>query len=179
MIEIKESKFIQFPKIPRLHRECVISEKIDGTNGVIKIDADGGFFVGSRTRWITPQNDNYGFAAWAMENKEELMRLGEGTHFGEWWGKGIQRNYGLSERRFSLFNTSRWGDDNIRPRCCHVVPVIDSGTFDTIIPILAINRLRDNGSFAAPGFLNPEGIVIYHVAAKCYFKKTIDRDDSP
>jgi hypothetical protein len=27
--------------------------------------------VGSRTRWITPEQDNYGFARWAMEQKKE------------------------------------------------------------------------------------------------------------
>lgn len=49
----------------------------------------------SRTRWITPEDDNYGFAKWANENKEELLKLGIGQHFGEWWGSGIQRGYNL------------------------------------------------------------------------------------
>ena len=30
-------EFVEFQKIPRLRRECIISEKIDGTNGAIFI----------------------------------------------------------------------------------------------------------------------------------------------
>jgi len=80
MIEFKE-----FPKIARLSRECVVTEKLDGTNAQIYIGEDGEFLVGSRTRWITPDDDNYGFARWAYERKDELMKLGKGQHFGEWW----------------------------------------------------------------------------------------------
>ena len=68
-------EFIEFPKIPRLSREIVITEKIDGTNGVIYIGEDGEFLVGSRTRWITPETDNHGFAKWVLANKEELLKL--------------------------------------------------------------------------------------------------------
>ena len=67
--------FIKFPKIFRVSRPCVITEKIDGTNAQICITEEGEFLVGSRTRWITPEDDNYGFARWANENKEELLRL--------------------------------------------------------------------------------------------------------
>ena len=57
------------------------------------------------------------------------MELGVGQHFGEWWGFGIQRGYGLHERRFSLFNTGRWSDPAVRPACCGVVPVLADGDF--------------------------------------------------
>jgi len=54
-------EFKTFAKIPRLSRECIITEKIDGTNGVIWIpdsavsytfnsDREVPFLVGSR-RW--------------------------------------------------------------------------------------------------------------------------------
>ena len=88
-------EFIEFPKMARLSRECIITEKIDGTNASICITEDGQVRTGSRTRWITPQDDNFGFSAWAHANKEYLMQLGKGLHFGEWWGSGIQRGYGL------------------------------------------------------------------------------------
>ena len=174
--EIKP-QFVEFRKIPRLTRDCIITEKIDGTNAVICITADGQFLVGSRTRWITPEDDNYGFAKWAHANKEELMRLGEGTHFGEWWRQGVQRNYGLTERRFSLFNTHRWSDDAVRPKCCHVVPVLNSGAFDTGMVQAAIDVLRRDGSKAAPGFGNPEGVVVFHTASNSLFKKTLNKDE--
>jgi hypothetical protein len=171
------SDFQPFPKIARLSRECTITEKIDGSNGCIYIGEDGTFLVGSRTRWITPEDDNFGFAKWAHENKDELMKLGPGRHFGEWWGAGIQRRYGLDHKRFSLFNTAKWSDDAVRPACCHVVPVLYNGVFTGVAPIAALDALVSNGSLAAPAFMNPEGIIIYHHAANLYFKKTLDKDD--
>jgi hypothetical protein len=172
-------EFVKFGKIARLSRTVVITEKIDGTNGLIAIGEDGEFQVGSRNRWITPENDNFGFARWAYENKDELMGLGVGYHYGEWWGQGIQRGYGLKEKRFSLFNTSRWSDDSVRPACCGVVPVLYTGMFDTETIQIWLDWLSRNGSVAAPGFMQPEGVVIYHTAGNLYFKKTIVGDDQP
>ena len=170
--------FVPFEKIARLSRNCVITEKIDGTNGVIHVGDDGEFLVGSRTRWITPESDNQGFATWAYRNKEALLTLGPGSHFGEWWGLGIQRNYNIKEKRFSLFNTARWSDDTVRPACCHVVPVLYEGMFDTKAVLGALAMLQTIGSQAAPGFMMPEGVVIWHEAARVYFKKTLKKDEA-
>lgn len=172
-------EFEEFDKIPRFSRECTITEKIDGTNGLIAIGEDGEFQVGSRTRWITPEDDNHGFARWALANKEDLMRLGPGKHYGEWWGSGIQRRYGLAnpEKRFSLFNTFRWADESVRPFCCHVVPILFVGLFNQQEIEGCLYGLRVNGSAASPGFMQPEGIIVYHHAAKQYFKKTLDKDE--
>ena len=166
-------EFRKFDKIARLSREIVVTEKIDGTNGLIAIGENGEFQVGSRNQWITPEKDNAGFAKWAFEHKDELMQLGEGFHYGEWWGQGIQRGYGLKEKRFSLFNTSRWSDDSVRPACCHVVPILYTGMFDTNRIEAVLEHLSCYGSVAAPGFMQPEGIVVYHTAGNVYFKKTI------
>jgi hypothetical protein len=172
-------EFAEFPKMPRLSREVLITEKIDGTNAQIAITEDGQMFVGSRTRWITPEMDNHGFARWAYEHRDELLRLGPGRHFGEWWGSGIQRGYGLErgEKRFSLFNVSRWSDE--RPACCHVVPVLYRGPFRTDAADDAIELLRSQGSAAAPGFMKPEGIVLFHLAGNVGFKRTIEKDEQP
>lgn len=171
-------EFAEFPKIPRLSRECIVTEKIDGTNASIVITEDGDMFFGSRTRWITPIEDNYGFARWAEGNKDELLKLGPGTHYGEWWGQGIQRNYNLQEKRFSLFNVHRWNDAELRPACCGIVPMITRALFDD--PGLShriLKQLREEGSLASPGFMKPEGIIIYHIAGNLLFKKTIDKDE--
>lgn len=175
-----EHPFIEFPKLARLNRECVITEKIDGTNACIYITDEGEFFTGSRTRWITPVHDNFGFSAWAHAHKDELMLLGPGRHFGEWWGSGIQRGYGLAkgEKRFSLFNTVRWNVLNVPP-CCSVVPVIRQGLFSTDKVLLALEQLRMHGSLAAPGFTKPEGIVVFHTAANQAFKVTLEKDEQP
>lgn len=168
-------EFKPFPSIGRLSRDVVITEKLDGTNASVVITEDGQFFTGSRTRWITPEDDNHGFSKWAHENKDELMKLGTGAHFGEWWGQGIQRKYGLSEKRFSLFNVGRWKDE--RPSCCHLVPVLHEGNFDTDIIRQVMNFLIKSGSQSAPGFMKPEGIVIYHKQANVLFKKTFEGDE--
>jgi len=174
-------EFIAFKKIPRLSRECVITEKIDGTNASIYIGEDGEFLTGSKERWITPSDDNRGFSKWAHENKDELMKLGVGHHFGEWWGSGIQRGYGYKkgEKFFSLFNVSKWSDDSIRPKCCLVVPVIGIGMFRTEFIEFALQELVKTGSIASPGFMMPEGVVIFHTQSGYLFKKTIKNDEAP
>jgi hypothetical protein len=172
------SDFVPFQKIGRLSREIIITEKIDGTNGVIAIGEDGTFEVGSRNRWILPDQDSFGFLMWCLQNKDELMRLGPGRHYGEWWGRGIQRGYDQANKRFSLFNTSRWGGVETRPACCGVVPVLYRGDFDTNEIGRVMDELRAGGSVVAPGFMRPEGIVIYHAQANVLFKKTFEKDDA-
>jgi hypothetical protein len=189
-------EFQEFPKMARWSRDVIVTEKIDGTNAAVVIQSaafsgddsphriaqvDGfNVWAQSRTRFITPADDNYGFAAWVAAHADELVAgLGEGRHFGEWWGRGIQRNYSLTERRFSLFNVARWGDDATRPACCSVVPTLYEGSN---VPGLAekyIRQLEREGSVAAPGFMKPEGIVLFHVAANVGFKKTIEKDEMP
>ncbi|EFC86492.1 RNA ligase family protein [Parafrankia sp. EUN1f] len=199
--------FPAWPKTPRLFREMVITEKIDGTNALVSICAmgasepedegrthwetvtnsaftsrDGVLWevrAGSRKRWITPENDNYGFAAWALANAFELSKLGSGNHYGEWWGKGIQRGYGLDERRFSLFNVGRWSGETL-PACVGLVPVLDSGgTFDTGVIDDALWDLESTGSRAVPGYNRPEGIIVYHAASHHLFKVLIENDSQP
>ena len=190
-------EFNGFPKMARLSREIIVTEKIDGTNAQIFITDDGAIMAGSRTRWITPADDNFGFAAWVEEHREELAGLGPGRHFGEWWGRGINRGYGLSERRFSLFNVQRWAlhgtepatiqtadprvtrTQDVLPPCCGLVPVLYRGAFDTAAVDAALLSLKIAGSAAAPGFRDPEGVVVFHTAGNVGFKKTLKADDVP
>lgn len=179
--DMEMSDFIEFPKMGRYSREVIVTEKIDGSNGQIYIAEDGQIKAGSRSKWVTPESDNYGFAKWVDRNKEELMMLGPGRHFGEWWGNGIQRGYGMKEKVFSLFNTTRWMDDTVRPVCCRVVPVLWTGVMEDLNVEGCLNMLRAHGSFAATetGFRNPEGIIIFHVAGNFGLKKTLEKDDIP
>lgn len=201
----------------RLSREVIITEKIDGTNaqlfiaplsnddpipahslGVFDIAGQLHYMTaGSRTRWLTPEADNAGFAAWVARNFEQLKTLGAGRHFGEWWGQGIQRKYGMAEKRLSLFNVARWclheeipgviasADprivklQDILPPCCHLVPVLHRGIFSTGIADAMLCDLAERGSRAAPGFPFPEGIVIFHTHANVRFKKTLEKDEIP
>ncbi len=167
---------IPWPKIARLQNETmVITEKIDGSNACVQFqpftsDADDvetglpfKFAAQSRTRLITPTSDNHGFAAWAYENQESLFAdLGFGVHFGEWWGAGIQRRYGLDHKRFSLFNTHRWDAKrgHFQTPNLDVVPLLWTGPVDVGQAQEEYRQLRWHGSMAAP-FDNPEGIVVY------------------
>lgn len=213
-------EFQPFPKVPRYSRNCVITEKLDGTNASIHIyryegglsqlcacpesycvdDQRGDKYVmvaASRKRFIgvgallgEKNADNFGFAAWVYEHRHELVELGEGSHYGEWWGQGIQRGYGRNCKKFSLFNVNRWVDvhgtlnmealDNktreVAPECCHIVPVISYEPFSDAAVKLAMDFLKIHGSYAAPGFDDPEGIMIFHIAAQQLFKKTFEND---
>lgn len=189
--------FEPFPKMPRLNRECVITEKLDGTNAQVFITpaaevdllgpgttpfiarvGDLMIAAGSRSRWVTvgKSSDNYGFASWVSENADELAKLGPGRHYGEWWGRGINRGYGLEDRRFSLFNTNRWTPENV-PACCSRVPVLYAGPFQTEVVAFHINMLKTRGSEAAPGYMQPEGVVVFHSAAGALFKVTCEHDE--
>jgi hypothetical protein len=171
-------EFVPYPKIARFSREVIVTEKIDGTNAQILITPEGEVHTGSRNQW---SDDHFGFALWVERNKTELLKLGPGRHFGEWWGSGIQRGYGLQngEKRFSLFNVDRWHNDVLRPACCSVVPILWRGLFDDLPLGAILGDLRRKGSYASPGFMRPEGIIIYHVAANLGFKKTLEKDEEP
>lgn len=221
--EIEGLIFHEWPKISRLNRDIVITEKIDGTNGAIGIieikgshaehfhtcaagdhiiKRDGTYYriyAQSRTRILTPDNDNFGFAKWVLQWSGVLFdSLGPGLHFGEWWGNGIQRGYGLDHKRFSLFNVEKWSDDtdaasrlmNARTLGCMLdtVPVLYRGPWSRpnafsldglgdFTPAIALQRLKETGSFAAPGYDNPEGICIFHKASGSIFKATIVGDE--
>jgi hypothetical protein len=215
-------EFQGFGKISRLFRDIVITEKIDGTNAAIGILSGGidhleweaepdlaievtldgwdvyTVYAQSRKRLITPTKDNHGFAQWVHENAVDLAKeLGPGLHFGEWWGSGIQRGYGLpkGEKRFSLFNVKRWsvewpvsdsGGDEIvtlprffKTKNLGVVPVIYRGPFNTADVNASLRLLAESGSLAAPGYDKPEGIVVYHTQANQLFKVTILNDEVP
>lgn len=173
-------EFREFPKIARLNRECIITEKIDGTNGCVVI-TENAIWGQSRNRALIHEGDAFGFALWIERNKDALRAvLGPGYHFGEWWGSGIQRRYGLSgaEKRFSMFNVDRWADVDLSSVPGLItVPILYRGLFTTEAANTALGVLRAEGSKAAPGFMRPEGIVVFHVAAKVGFKVTLENDD--
>ena len=223
-------EFVKFNKIPRLNRECTISEKIDGSNvqvfiynkeydflfpntdisNIVTNDFISQYalaekdelliFAGSRTRWLTTEKngDNHGFAKWVKENAEELFKLGEGRTYGEWYGKNVNRNYGLTENKFALFNVGKWhkyGDEKRlisidpetneekyteeAPKCCGVVPILYEGKFSTEKVQEVLNNLKLNGSVIVPKFMKPEGIIIFHEASGKLFKVTCENDEKP
>jgi len=177
-------EFREWPKTARHFRDIVVTEKIDGTNAAIHITEDGEVQAQSRSRLIYPgkSTDNYGFAGWVDAHKDELVTLlGGGTHYGEWWGQGIQRGYGVEGKRFWLFNTSLEGKIKYqKPEGLAIgtVPVLYEGVNESSEIRATLNRLRDHGSVAAPGFMNPEGVCVFHTTLRTVSKVTLDKNDA-
>lgn len=165
-------EFKSWPKIKRDNPFSVtITEKIDGTNACVIIEDGEVVGVQSRTRLITPESDNYGFARWVETHKEELKSLGDGYHFGEWAGPGIQKNHhNLDEKTFFLFNTFRWNPNNpSRPACCSVVPILFQGELTPGKIDELLQELKDKETDK----YHPEGIVVYYHAFDKRTKHTL------
>ncbi len=167
----EQIEFRGWPKIPRGGQEKItIAEKIDGTNACIVIQDGGILGCQSRNRIITPEDDNFGFANWVKENEEDLLSLGDGYHYGEWAGEGIQKNpHGIVGKEFFLFNTFRWNENNPnRPKCCNVVPVLYYGVMTESIIVDTLEELTNKYE----GDLHAEGVVVWYHNTKRYEKYT-------
>lgn len=195
-------EFTAWPKTSRFFRDIVITEKIDGTNAAVGIQrvesadysntdvidyvySDTGIYAvyaQSRNKLIKLGQDNAGFAGWVSQHTHELYTfLGEGLHFGEWWGSGIQRGYGKSkgEKHFSLFNTHRFNEiEAVSDGLVRSVPVLYQGPLEQLVIVKLLELLKDRGSYAVPGFKNPEGICIYHTSSGIVQKVTLDNNDA-
>lgn len=182
-------EFIPFGKIPRLNRDCIITEKLNGTNACVVVDDEGfagtAVYAQSRKRIIVPGDDNFGFAGWVATNRDLLAdTLGFGRHYGEWVGPGIQGNpYNLGYRYFVLFNVTRWAEHFVHENpvgdaFLSVVPELYRGPFLTEYVEDALADLAEGGSVFAKG-RPAEGLIVYHVAAGQLFKVTLEGDEKP
>lgn len=90
--------------------------KMHGTNAAVRVTPDGYAFAQSRSRDITPEQDNAGFAAWVAETHDAWGFLTESVDeiapesdiifYGEWAGKGIQKGDAvcqLNDKYFFVF----------------------------------------------------------------------------
>lgn len=199
---MSELVFEAWPKIPRWSNETVtITEKIDGTNAAVIIlpyshdhiplidegyarqmhnlrDGYVTFATQSRKRFIKPgkDTDNAGFAGWSWENAGPLVdALGYGKHYGEWWGRGIQRGYDMDTKKFSLFRPWRYADtiDFVTPPVegLDIVPTLYSGGAEGLLTTsIILATLEQEGSRAAPGYMRPEGIIIQSALTQSTYK---------
>lgn len=198
-------EFQSWPKTPRLFRDIVITEKVDGSNSAIIIqrsetgvmDGDAVAFVyldgvgydvaaQSRNRLIYPgkTTDNHGFARFVEENAERLVELlGEGRHYGEWWGKGVQGRYHVQFKGFALFNTEKhdglytwFRDTSIGDVLVEAMPVLYKGPYSEQKIRETLSELNTNGSVVSP-FDPAEGIVVFHTQSRKVYKVTLDNND--
>lgn len=186
---MSEIEFRSFPKIMHVKKlEMAITQKIHGTNAQIFIKkafnewqpAECGYqdyavFAGSRNRWLSPDDDNFGFSKWVIDNRQELIdKLGEGRHYGEWAGPGINSGEGLDRKVFCLFDWRKFINADLPIRCT-TVPVLYQGVLSLDAMQSCMDKLKTNGSYLAPGFMKPEGIVI-DIDGKLY-KNVFDNEE--
>jgi hypothetical protein len=189
-----------------------ITEKIDGTNAAVIIlpyspdhepmiqegyakafgydnpDLMAGLFTfatQSRKRFIKPgkDTDNAGFAGWAWDNAPQLIELlGLGKHYGEWWGRGIQRGYDQDTKKFSLFRPWRYEHLALTDEVpgLGVVPTLYAGGAEGLLTTsIILATLEQEGSKAAPGFMRPEGIIIQSALTQSTYKAFTWDDGRP
>ena len=164
-----EVTFKAWPKTPRLKNNLItITEKIDGTNACVIVDQGKVVGFQSRNRLIKPGDDNMGFAFWGSQHLEELAELGNGYHYGEWAGPGIQKNpHRLKEKTFFLFNTFR--PQESLPTNVKQVPILYQGPHDPEIVEHTMKNLWD--SAYADEYV-PEGIIVYFHDSRTHMKQT-------
>lgn len=96
--------------------------KLHGTNASAVISKEGNFWVQSRERIITPDDDNAGFAKFAYENRETFEAIAEQYSsilydvaiYGEWCGGNIQKGVALSQlpKMFVIFSIALVGEND-------------------------------------------------------------------
>lgn len=176
-------EFKAFPKISQIGKVFMcITQKIHGTNAQIYIypDPETGemkLLTGSRTRWIYPGDDNYGFAEFVHNHKQEFIeKLGPGAHFGEWAGPGINSGEGLTEKTFVLFDHWKYPPERPLPPRTKVVPVLYTGPMNIGAIDFVMQHLKEKGSELVPGFMRPEGVVV-QIAGERY-KKVFEAEET-
>lgn len=119
-----EREWAAYHQVEPRTREFIGTVKLHGTNAGISLGPDGELVFLSRTRQITPEDDNAGFAR-HMSQYANLIKpmLGAfadrgmtATIFGEWCGAGIQNNVGISaEQKMFVIFALRLNDDWVDP----------------------------------------------------------------
>lgn len=92
--------------------------KIHGTNASVVHTRDGEILAQSRSRIITPEDDNYGFAAFVKEREDYFRKFVPAGKvlFGEWAGPGVQQKVASSQAPHRFFATFALVDPEARTR---------------------------------------------------------------
>lgn len=178
---IAPDEFKSWGKIARPNRNIIsITEKMDGTNSCISIYGGEIHAVQSRKRLITPnadgqQTDNFGFAQWVEENTDMLLRLGDGRHYGEWCGPGIQQNpHNLEEKQLFLFNVGRFKDGLPEGVPAKLVRQMYFGAYSEDAINDSMQLLLDEAAGTA---MKPEGVIVHFVEFDGRIKYTFENQD--
>jgi hypothetical protein len=126
MRHIKFSEIEQFRHVvrnaPKEELVFVGTVKLHGTNASVVFEKDGSMYAQSRSKIITPEDDNAGFAKFAYSNVallewidlkvREVIECEELVIFGEWCGRGVQKGVGVSELEKMFVIFAMKADDN-------------------------------------------------------------------
>ena len=172
-------EFKKWDKINRLKDNMItITEKINGTNACVIIE--DGKVVGCQSRnRLVKVGDHFGFPAWVEDNAEEIVSLGDGYHYGEWAGPGIQKNlHKLEKKTFFLFRPEYM----LMPGCISVVPILYQGPYSEaeIKRIMFVLKPYDAGAQvdALSGkYVYAEGIVVYFHDMRQSMKLTFENQE--
>lgn len=137
--------------------------KLHGTNAGVVWRGGNDVYALSRSRVITPESDNAGFAKFVADNAEDLAgiagTLGEAplVMYGEWIGEGVQKGVAVSAlpRRFVVFDVMDASENEDRPR--HAPHQTASMTFGLSQMSASIWPISDFGHYEIEiDFANPE-----------------------
>lgn len=169
---MSEQEFKSWREIDKFQGvHVIITEKIHGSNAQILVyrDESGALkaLAGSRTQFLDPWGrDNFGFAKYVMAHEAQICeQLGEGRHYGEWVGPGVNSDYGLKDKHLVLFDFRRHPKEKFEagqmPPNMLPIPVLYDGPYAPGIEDKVMDGLKANGSVLSPGFMKPEGVVLF------------------
>lgn len=178
-------EFQKFNSIENIRKfNVTITQKLHGTNASIfifrnEVTGELDLRTGKRTSFCTPEIDNAGFANFVYSNKAEIIeKLGEGNHYGEWVGPGVNSSEGLTgEKRFVLFDVLKWQDKQL-PHRVDVIPLLYSGRYSDEKLLEIMEDLKVNGSKYVKGFMRPEGVVIHILGTNIRFKNVFAAEET-
>lgn len=182
---------MNFPKYPSidnlnhsvdvLNHECVVTEKLHGTNARLMLSSDKGLVLGSRNDVLYHDGQKvkelYGFVEWVLSKNIEtklnaLPKVKDFVFYGEFFGSNIQKGIKYCEEKdFSVFDVLdpsgaflEWKDVVCLCQTLgfKTVPVIHVGRVD----VAWLQSIRDNTSVVGAAYSNNdpnntwEGVVI-------------------
>lgn len=140
-----EREWAEYHNVVPRKRAYLGTVKLHGTNAGITVNEDA-IIYRSRSREITPDDDNYGFARHMSEHAEAIracVPVGV-TVFGEWCGQGVQNNVGISSlpKMFVVFAArlgAEWLDPSVigRNKSARIFNIRDYPTWERVIDFSA------------------------------------------
>lgn len=188
MSDLEFKSWREIEKYQGVH--VIITEKIHGTNAQIHVysESEGAPLkarAGSRNRYLDVLgSDNYGFAVYVKAHEQEICeKLGEGRHYGEWVGPGINGEYGLPDKHLVLFDHKRHPKEKFdagqMPPRMLPIPVLYDGPYSIEAVQATLEKLRTEGSVLSPGFMKPEGVVLHFPQFNSMKKRVFKAEETP